>query len=697
MKFKAYCFFLLFSISAVSQQQLIDSLERQIQVVAKKSAARVTILNDLGYYYNRIKPEKGLQYCEEAIVLAQELNLEGQLALAYKYKGMNYHTMAKDSLALLMYENAIAIQEKSKIKDKMALAKTIFNQGLVYFDQSNYVKANESNWNAYHIFEQQKDSFLMAKMLNSIGINEMYQVQYPEAIEAFLNAAIIYENIGQQDDLEFGSIQSNLGILYKRLDKFEKAIDHQTKALDIYKNADYLLGQANAYSSLGTIYDTKGDHQNAIEYYKKSNTLNKDIGNKIGEASNLTNTAIAYKSLQVYDEAIALLLQAEIRYKELGNVTNLAIVYDNMGQSYSKLFERNAEIAFIIKAKTYYEKAYEQSKSVDNVKVQQESLEGLAWANAGLNNFEVAYDQRTQSAILKDSFLSSNKIEEFAKMEARFAYEKKEALLQAVHEKEQAIAVAETEAQRLKKNGVFIGGVLLLLLSILGFILYKKRQTTLLKSKEARFNAKVSQTELKALRAQLNPHFIFNSLNSIGDYILKNEIHAATDYLSKFAKLMRQILENSKEKEILLSEDIVVLKTYLDIENKRFKDRFTYNFDIDASIDPDNTLVPPLIIQPFLENSIKHGLTTLKAKGHIEIKIIKEDDMVHYVVSDNGVGRNSAKKDLSQTERTSMGLKITENRIKIMNETSKTHGSVHISDKEQGVQVDIRIPLRYAS
>src|SRR5205085_3446168 len=171
-----------------------------------------------------------------------------------------------------------------------------------------------------------------------------------------------------------------------------------------------------------------------------------------------------------------------------------------------------------------------------------------------------------------------------------------------------------------------IGSRILFIAAIASFIFYKRKRDAVEKQHEAEFKTEVSDTEMKALRAQMNPHFIFNSLNSISDYISKNNIPEADKFLSKFAKLMRLILENSERKEIPLQDDLKALELYMQLEALRMNNKFIHCIEVDKAIDASSTLVPPLILQPFVENSIWHGIANKEGKGKITITIKKEGD-----------------------------------------------------------------------
>src|SRR5690606_15381521 len=196
--------------------------------------------------------------------------------------------------------------------------------------------------------------------------------------------------------------------------------------------------------------------------------------------------------------------------------------------------------------------------------------------------------------------------------------------------------------------------------------------------------------------SQMNPHFIFNSLNSISDFILRNDLHAADYYLGKFAKLMRMILENSHEREITLYDDLNILRIYMELEAMRMGRRFVYDIQIDPSIDPETTLVPPLLLQPFVENSIWHGFARLSEGGKIVIKVRQEDDMIHFIIEDNGIGRSqTARREESNNtkEKVSMGMRITQDRIDIINKIKKANAEMAFSNLQQGLRVDLKLPL----
>ncbi len=243
----------------------------------------------------------------------------------------------------------------------------------------------------------------------------------------------------------------------------------------------------------------------------------------------------------------------------------------------------------------------------------------------------------------------------------------------------------------------------ILLLSLIVYSIFKYRLMQIQKKQKADFDKKVeiSKAELKALRAQMNPHFVFNSLNSIQHYILNNKGEEAVKYLSKFAKLIRNILNNSEKPTVTINEDLDSIKLYLELERMRFDNKFEYFFIIDDAIDADYDEIPPMIIQPYLENAILHGINPKEENGKIEVSINLVNNFIKISIKDDGIGREKSKASqtaLHKQRHQSLGMKITEERVKILNSIQQSHLNVNIIDLYDknnvaiGTQVDVFIP-----
>jgi len=209
------------------------------------------------------------------------------------------------------------------------------------------------------------------------------------------------------------------------------------------------------------------------------------------------------------------------------------------------------------------------------------------------------------------------------------------------------------------------------------------------------------EMEMQALRAQMNPHFIFNSLNSINRFILQNNRAQASEYLTKFSKLVRMILQNSQASLISLESELESLNLYLDLEAVRFEHKFDYKISYPKDLDIEVLKVPPLIIQPYTENAIWHGLMHKEEKGQLDIDVSQEDDYLYLKITDNGIGRKKASElaSKSATKHKSMGLRITKDRIAMLEKTNGGESPVKIIDLENedgsaaGTEVIIKMPV----
>lgn len=228
-------------------------------------------------------------------------------------------------------------------------------------------------------------------------------------------------------------------------------------------------------------------------------------------------------------------------------------------------------------------------------------------------------------------------------------------------------------------------------LSGAAFGIYRYRTGQILH--ESRLKAEMLRLERSALQAQMNPHFIFNCLNSIQNFILKNDTDAAVMYLARFAKLVRSSLNASVDGTVLLHEEISMLNHYLALEQLRFREAFEYHIEADPMIDQTNTLIPPLIVQPFVENAVLHGMQDLQENGLILIKFYLENNMLCVEVQDNGKGLQQEK--LAGNSK-SLGGKITQKRLELLNE-QKQQSAISIEYRTPeggaGTLVLIRLPL----
>ncbi len=233
------------------------------------------------------------------------------------------------------------------------------------------------------------------------------------------------------------------------------------------------------------------------------------------------------------------------------------------------------------------------------------------------------------------------------------------------------------------------------------FLIYYREQSIKKKDRqEAEVNRKIAELEKRALQAQMNPHFIYNSMNSIQQFMIIHDIEGAMKYLTKFSRILRTVLNISAQNRIPLADEIKLIEDYLELENMRFPNKFTWTIHVSPDINIHSVEIPPFFIQPQVENAIRHGLLKKATQGHLRIEITAEDHHLHILVEDNGIGREAAMaaKSKGGVINESKGLAIVKERLAHLGSSNgfKPFKVVDLYDNEQrpaGTRVEITLPL----
>ncbi|MFT3794438.1 histidine kinase [Flavobacterium sp.] len=297
-----------------------------------------------------------------------------------------------------------------------------------------------------------------------------------------------------------------------------------------------------------------------------------------------------------------------------------------------------------------------------------DSLGLLAEVYTKQQKFELALDTYKQYSKVKDSIIVDKK-EAIARMETRF----------------EAEAEKRTAAEKIRRQNYLLisGAVLFLALACIYWIDRKRKSDKLERLR--------SENNLNIFRLQLNPHFMSNALNAISASVIQENRQKATQLLAQFAELMRGIFDNAQKKAIPLSAEIKMLEDYMDLERSRVNDRFRYEILVDQGINRDRVMIPPLMLQPFVENSILHGLVSKKDDGLIRIQIRQNERLLHCTIEDNGVGFKPS--EAPKTDQTQHAIDLIRERLKILSRLRKNNGSLNIIPLASGTKVEINVPL----
>lgn len=517
-----------------------------------------------------------------------------------------------------------------KINWKPGLAAVFRQKSVYYLNKSDYSTAISYLQKAKKIGEELKDEKLISSLDINMGLIYLQSEEYLPAIKCFKRSLAYGEKINNAQFITYSL--NNLGISFLRISQPDSSIYYLEKSLPIAEENKFDQVLSFNYTNLGGAYDLKKDYKNAEKYFKKGIEKAELTGDAMSMAQALTGLAEVNTYLMKRDSAIY-----------------------------------------------YCKKSLEFSKQVGNLQWQKEAHIMLSENYYALGQMENALVSYKNYVVFRDSLMNDNKKSEIVKRDLQF-----------INEKTKADLKREKERQEI----YFFSGLIILLAALISFIFYKRSRDVRQKQIETLSELKIKDTELKALRLQMNPHFIGNALQSVQHFLKEHKPEEAEEYLIKFSSLMRAVLTNSEVDVIPLTKEIETLEWYMQLENLRMNYPFTYKIDIDKSLNADEIFIPPNIIQPIVENSIKHGLIPKNANGKILISIIKLNGNLIISVEDNGVGRKNSTKENNLFSKESMGIKITRERLtRLKNKNSRLEITDLISNNiPAGTRVQIILP-----
>ena len=476
---------------------------------------------------------------------------------------------------------------------------------------------------------------------------------------------------------------NSIGNLYLTLKQYDIAIAQFKKSMKLEKELGNKLGLAINYQNIGECLEQKGELEEALHHYRTSLDYNNEINNNKGRIICKNSIAQIYIKQDKTKEALEILEPNLLAAEGIGDMHIIASININMGWALMELQEYDRSAEYLDRGLEIAEK----HELPSTISLAYNFLSNLATRKG---NFEDALGYYQKAENLNEQINSEINRRYVNDLIIKFETEKKNNQI--------ASLASENELMNLKlkrkTNTLIIGALGMALLTFLLYILYRQ--------KELKHEKKVLTLEQSMLRSQMNPHFLFNSLNSIKLYIINNEKKNAVHYLNKFSKLVRKILEASSLKEISLSDELETIELYMNIENIRFSDEINFSIKIADNIDPHNIKIPSLILQPFLENALWHGLSSKEGEKYIELAVSLENDKYTKIsITDNGVGREASEriKENKVLKRKSVGIDITKERLANYSKDFENSFQVEITDlygpkKEAlGTRVVLYIPI----
>lgn len=588
-------------------------------------------------------------YLHDALKIAKKARNNKSISKIYLlYSQAFMYQNSKDSSNYYATET---IQFARRSANKSVQADAFNNQAIIYNYFGQIELSVSKSFIALQLATEVGDYSQIAHFSNNIGEAQVSILNFKEAEINFIYAI---ENASRiKDKRTVALAQINLGNLYRIKKDYPRALDMQRKALKLLQPYDDYDGLGNAHNTIGDIFREQKDFSKALSNYNKALVFFESSGNQEKIATVYHNVGFVFEKQGKYANALNYLNRSVKIRSQFGYKGTVYPTYQTISEVYFKT--GNQLLAY------KYLKLY--SDYADSAK----TLESSA-----------------KIAELSELYRSEQR-ERFISIQADSIERQRQST---------ALTSAKLENVELKTNlqtYVIFGFVIFMLLAgIIGF--YRWNQT---KIKQQQHQAEMNQT---LLRAQMNPHFVFNAMSVIQSYIYDNDTKNSAKFLVNFSKLMRLILENSSRDLIPIQTEFDILDKYLNIQKLRFEDRFEFSILVDEILYEEEAVIPPMITQPFIENAIEHGRLHLKEDGFINVHFFKKDNMLHITVWDNGIGRKGAELNKKSKEHKSMAMKITKDRIDNLNKKYRSEGFLEIEDynieDQTGTKVLISIPYR---
>lgn len=612
-----------------------------------RNPTSIHVLLDSANYYLEIDPQRSFDFVESALEISLKSQNTFNEALCYQILGRINTRLQQFDIALDYYNKVVSLMSP--------------NDPLTFKTYSEIAAIHEITGDYY----------------SSIKYYSLY-LEY------------VQRNYNVQEEI---AVRYNLARLYTATEDYSRALNEYNTIQSLESSRDNPPGVATANTMKGEVYLKQNEPEQAIASYQKAAEIADETQDTKAKSNTLRSMGRAYRQSKKYEQELDVRQQALELSEESDDIDEQ--LEDNL--MIGEVYLEKQQPAEAVK---YIQKSVDLSEQTGNIEKKSIALRTLseAFKEQGeydkallvykdyTNTIDSIYTQREQKlqANLEIVANVNRKLQRIDLLERDFEITKRTV---EVLEREKLVSSREMRNQRLIMYTLIL---IILGLATSTFLVYRsslqKRKANLLLA-------------LRSLRSQMNPHFIFNSLNSVNSFISENDERMANKYLSEFSQLMRSVLENSKHDFVPLNSEIEVIKLYLNLEHSRFKEKFDYKIDISEGLLNSEYQVPPMLIQPYIENAVWHGLRYKEEKGMLHVAIKPEKECLLVTVEDDGIGRKKSQelKTKHQKTSTSTGLKNTKGRLEIINEIYKTRYEIEISDQDsltgEGTIVKLRIPV----
>ena len=528
---------LLFHLPGQAQfQEKIDSLSMILSTLEEDSN-KVKAYQSVSWNYagNRSDLETAKDYADSSKELAEKLGYEKGIKRLPLYYGVIERHKGNYTAALEHFKEFV-----TNFKDQKAAASGWFQIGAVQTALGNFDQSLAAHEYALKIHEQSKNWNAVVPALNGIGIIYTKMEKYNEAIQTYNKAIAVNDSLNLGRDLTY--IRGNIGNSYYNLKEYDKALEAYEQSLNIATEFDNQHGMATNLSSIGSVYNSLNQHGRALSFHVKALAIREKLPQKRDITISLLTVGYSHSKLEQYTLAKTNLLQGLNLAQELG-------IKEHLRDGYQYLSE-------------YY---------------------------VAVKDYGKAYEIREKYHALNDSIFSEEKVKHINELQTKYETAEKDKQI-TILATDKEVQAKETQRQATLKNAFIVGGALLALVGALFLLMFRQRlknqKALAVKSdeiKKAHFKQQLGELEMKALRSQMNPHFIFNCMNSINRMILSGDVDGSSLYLTKFAKLIRLMLENSEKPRVPLEKELAMLESYIQLQSLTNKGKIKYEISVDPS------------------------------------------------------------------------------------------------------------------
>lgn len=535
---------------------------------------------------------------------------------------------------------------------------------------------------AYEKAGQRKivDAELTKRSLLGLGNCYMKLQQYPEALDRFSAYSRLSRTAAEKI-----TAQLNISEVHFLMGDYAQALEAAERAESMAMKTDNGT-EVKIQNQKAKVYAQLNQLEKATDLFNSSqNTLRSKAAQERTEAGN---------SLESAKEEIIDAMRSQNRYDDEIQLRNQSIEYNLESKNLKEVTKDKVELGKVLAAKGETVDALKELEEAANIADTINSPKEQAKAFLALADL---YEKNNRTDRALRTYKRYSDAVERAEEQTQTTLTEKSALItkqRDIGELTKYLAISQREEaireETLFRQQLVIYGLtgIILLIAVTSYFIYKNARASKIANQ---------LLALKSLRSQMNPHFIFNALNSVNHFVAQNDERTANRFLSEFSRLMRLVLENSQEDFIPLYKEHEIISLYLKLEHYRFRDKFDYELSIDDNINMETVELPPMLIQPYIENAVWHGLRYKDSKGHLSLHIKSNHNNLLVEVSDDGIGRKRSLelKTENQKKHTSTGLKNIQQRLKLINKVYNTNYQVRIEDipGDGGTRVFISLPL----